>query len=69
MSDLPIRRIAPCNQPDSSPITTQDVEDAYQAFAALRVAAQGKPALAENEYFMALQDTAFARFMLVFEAL
>ena len=50
-------------------IDSQEVEDAYQAFAALRRAACSEPALAENKYFTALQDTAYARFLLTFEAL
>lgn len=50
-------------------IDAEEVEDAYQAFAALRKAAQADPALITNKYFTALQDTAFARFLLHFEAL
>ena len=50
-------------------IDAAQVEDAYQAFAALRKAAQVDPVLTENAYFTALQDTAFARFMLTFEAM
>lgn len=50
-------------------IDAQEVEDAYQAFAALRRAAQAEPQLIENKYFRALQDTAYARFLLNFEAL
>ena len=50
-------------------IDSQQVEDAYQAFAALRKASQANPALLENEYFKALQDTAYSRFFLTFEAL
>jgi hypothetical protein len=45
------------------------VEESYLAFAALRVAAQSDPALIENKYFTALQDTAYARFMMNFEAM
>ena len=50
-------------------IDSQEVEDAYQAFAALRRAAQAEPRLVENKYFTALQDTAYARFLLNFEAM
>lgn len=50
-------------------ITSQDVDDAYRAFEALRHAAQSEPSLIENEYFKALQDTAYARFLLNLEAL
>lgn len=50
-------------------IDAQQVEDAYQAFAALRRLAQAEPRLIDNAYFTALQDTAYARFLLNFEAL
>lgn len=50
-------------------IDSQQVEDAYQAFASLRRLAQAEPHLTENWYFTALQDTAYARFLLTFEAL
>jgi len=55
-----------CPQPV---ITSQDVENAYQAFAALQRLARDEPDLAWNEYFTALQDTAFARFITTYEAL
>lgn len=50
-------------------IDAQEVEDAYQAFAALRRLACAEPHLIENKYFRALQDTAYARFLLNFEVL
>lgn len=50
-------------------IDCQQVEDAYQAFAATQRATRDNPALLENEYFTALQDTAYARFLAAFEAL
>ena len=50
-------------------IDSAEVDEAYAAFAALRIAACDKPALVENKYFRALQDTAYARFLLLFEAL
>lgn len=50
-------------------IDSQQVEDAWQAFRALQLAAQSNPALLDNAYFLALQDTAYARFMMTFEAL
>jgi len=50
-------------------IDAEKVEQAYQAFAALRRAAQVEPHLTENEYFTILQDTAYARFLLHFEAM
>lgn len=50
-------------------INSQQVEDAWQAYRALQLAAQSNPALLGNGYFLALQDTAYARFMLTFEAM
>jgi hypothetical protein len=50
-------------------IDAAEVEAAYGAFAALRKAVRRDPALLENAYFEALQDTAYARFLLLFEAL
>lgn len=50
-------------------IDSQQVEDAYQAFAVLQIAAKERPELRANKYFMALQDTAYARFLLTFEAM
>lgn len=50
-------------------IDADEVDESYRAFAALRHAAQADPSLIENKYFAALQDTAFARFLLNFEAL
>lgn len=46
-----------------------EVDLAFEAFAALRKAAQADPALVENKYFRALQDTAYARFYMMFEVL
>lgn len=51
------------------PVTSAQVEDAYQAYAATRRVTAAEPALLENEYFIALQDTAYARFLLLLEAL
>lgn len=50
-------------------VTSQDVENAYQAFAALQRLARDDANLAGNVYFKAVKDTAFARFILVYEAL
>lgn len=50
-------------------IDADEVEQAYQAFNAMRRLAQSEPGLIENRYFCALQDTAYARFLLNFEAL
>lgn len=46
----------------------RQAELAFAAFAALRRLAQSEPHLIENEYFTALQDSAYARFRLRFEA-
>jgi len=61
LADLPNAR--------TDTIDSAVVDEAYQAFAALRRAAQADPGLVENSYFTALQDTAYARFLLAFEAM
>lgn len=48
-------------------IDAQEVEEAYQAYRAMCMAAQENPGLTDNKYFTALQDTAYARFLLNFE--
>ncbi len=50
-------------------VTSQQVEDAYQAFAAMRRQACAEPHLLENDFYKALQDTAYAHFLLHLEAL
>lgn len=50
-------------------INSGQVEDAWQAYTALQRAACDRPDLLENAYFIALQDTAYARFLMTFEAL
>jgi hypothetical protein len=50
-------------------INSQEVEDAWQAYRATQLAACQNPALIENKYFLAIQDTAYARFLLNFEAM
>jgi hypothetical protein len=50
-------------------INSQQVEDAWQAYRALQLAACSNTALLENGYFLALQDTAYARFLMTFEAM
>lgn len=50
-------------------INSQEVEDAWQAYRALQLAACSDPALLDNKYFLALQDTAYARFLMNFEAM
>lgn len=42
---------------------------AFAAYQAMRHAAASNPALLDNPYFIALQDTAYSRFRLAFEAL
>ena len=54
---------------DSQPVTSAMVEDAYQAYAATQIAARNNPALVDNPYFCAIQDTAYARFVLTFDAM
>lgn len=53
----------------AQPVTSQQVEDAWQAYAATQRVARDHPALCENEYFTAIQDTAYARFLMAFEAM
>ena len=50
-------------------IDSAEVQRAFDAFSPLRKAACAEPHLATNPYFTALQDTAYARFLAVFEAL
>ena len=50
-------------------VNPEEAGSAYEAYAAMRRMAQAEPHLAENEYFKALQDTAYARFLSLFEAL
>lgn len=50
-------------------INSQQVEDAWQAYAALQRAAAENTGLLVNKYFLALQDTAYARFLMNFEAM
>ena len=50
-------------------IKNADVENAWQAFHALQIAGRDNPTLLTNPYFTALQDTGYARFLAVFEAL
>ena len=71
MSLNPSRRNPPAVQSEipTYRIDEQQVEDAWQAYAALQKAACANPGLTENAYFIALQDTAYARFLLNFEAL
>ena len=50
-------------------ISERAVNDAWSAYRATQIAARSDPALLDNEYFKAIQDTAYARFLGAFEAL
>ena len=50
-------------------INHAEVDEAWRAYRAMQMAVQSDPGLIENKYFIALQDTAYARFLLNFEAL
>lgn len=63
---IPNTRAGAPDQPDSF---SDEAEEAYHAFAALRRAVQDQPSLTLNKYFLALQDTAYARFLMAFEAI
>lgn len=45
-----------------------EAEAAFEAYSALRKAACAEPHLTQNGYFRALQDTAYARFLMFYEA-
>lgn len=49
-------------------IDETEVNEAYEAFAAMRRLACSEPALLSNKYFKACQDAAYARFLARFEA-
>lgn len=50
-------------------IDSQEVEDTWQALAMIQRAIQADPKLGRNKYVGALKDTAYARFLLNFEAM
>lgn len=55
----------------SVPVYTVDLteaDEAFAAYAAVRDAVRRDPGLLDNKYFCALQDTAYARFLMNFEA-
>ncbi len=58
-------------QPKSANPSALDAEAdmAWHAYAATQKAMCADPSLLENPYFTALQDTAFARFLMTYEAL
>ena len=49
-------------------INETEVNEAYEAFAALRRVACAEPHLIDNPFFSACQDAAYARFLARFEA-
>lgn len=49
-------------------INEQEVNEAYEAFAAMRRMACAEPHLLNNPFFKACQDSAYARFLARFEA-
>ena len=49
-------------------VTAHQVEDAYAAYQATQHSICDTPSLADNQYFIALQDTAYARFCALFHA-
>lgn len=51
------------------PTTIEQATDAYEAYAATQRIICEAPELLENEYFIALQQAAYARFMVVYNAL
>lgn len=65
-------RITPPIRPVQVPvykIDAAEVEAAWLAFATIKRAISDDPKLIQNPYFMALHDTAYARFALNFEAM
>ncbi len=67
MARRPIRQIA--RESQGLPVSSTKAEMAFQAHAALSKLAARQPDLLQNEYFVALLDTAAARFRKLFEAL
>ena len=51
------------------PVTEEQVEKAWAAYEELHLHARDKPALHRNEYYTALQETAYARFKRLFDRL
>lgn len=49
-------------------VNTREANEAWEAYRALQLAACDNTALLENKYFRALQDTAYARFLMNYEA-
>jgi hypothetical protein len=53
----------------AKPAPDSKAQDAYAAYAALQIAQRADPALADNAYFEALLDSAYARFLILYEKL
>lgn len=51
------------------PAPDSKAQDAFAAYAALQMAQCADPALAENPFFQALLDSAYARFLILYEKL
>lgn len=49
-------------------VNLPEAEEAQEAYFALQLAARDNPGLLQNKYFRALQDSAYARFLMNFEA-
>lgn len=50
-------------------ITSAEVEDAWQAFRSTQLAIKANPALQDNEFFLLMQDGAYARFIHALEVM
>ncbi len=51
----------------AKPSPDSKAQDAFIAYAALQGAQRADPALADNAYFQALLDSAYARFLILYE--
>jgi hypothetical protein len=51
----------------AKPSPDSKAQDAFAAYAALRMAQSADPALSDNPYFQALLDSAYARFFILYE--
>lgn len=57
------------NLPQPTRIDSAEVQLAWEAFEVLQKAEWSRPSLAHNPYFEALRDTAYSRFLLMFEVM
>jgi hypothetical protein len=53
----------------AKPSPDSKAQDAYAAYAALQMAQRADPGLVDNSYFQALLDSAYARFLILYERL